>query len=85
MTMNIRQRRQTTLPSELLEKLGLSEGDSLAVEIKNQKAILTPKRQVALDAFRELQRMFQDSGIPLKEMLDEVDRERTKRAREDVA
>lgn len=71
-TIDIRPRRQATFPRKLLEELGIGEGDSLVAKVKEKKIILKPKKQIALDAFKELQRAFQESGVSEKEMQDNL-------------
>lgn len=80
-TLNIRPRRQVTLPKSALQKLDLEVGDSLEMKLVGKKAILLPKKQVALDALRELQRIFQSSKTPLKEILADIDRQRRQEAK----
>ena len=71
-TLDIRQRRQATFPKPLLEELGIGVGDKLVAEVKDKKIVLKPSKQVAIDAFKALQKAFQESGIPEKEMQDNL-------------
>lgn len=71
-TIDIRPRRQTTLPKSLLNELGVDVGDKLVAEIKNKQVILKPRKQLFLDTLKELQRMVKESGIPEKEMQDNL-------------
>ena len=80
-TLDIRPRRQVTLPKDALEKLGLEVGDSLEMKLEGKKATLTAKKQIAMDAFRELQRIFKASKIPLKEFLTDIERQRKEEAK----
>lgn len=66
--LNIRLKRQTTLPDMLLKQLGLGIGDKLKAEIKNDKIVLTPQKRVALDALSEIQKIFSESSVPEGEM-----------------
>jgi antitoxin component of MazEF toxin-antitoxin module len=66
--LNIRPKRQTTLPDMLLKQLDLDIGDKLKAEIKNDRIVLTPQKRVALDAFDEIQKIFAESSIPEREM-----------------
>jgi AbrB family looped-hinge helix DNA binding protein len=43
--VNIRNRRQITLPAEVLNKLRLSVGDNLALQVKEQKIIARPTKK----------------------------------------
>ncbi len=64
-TIDIRPRRQATLPSELLDYMGLSVGDTIDIFVKNRQIIMKPKKQVALDALTAIQAAFFQS--PVKE------------------
>lgn len=67
-TLGIRQRRQVTLPRELLLKWGVDEGDKLRIEIKEgNMAIMVPQKKLALDALEEIQAIFAKSGIAEEE------------------
>lgn len=80
-TIDIRPRRQATFPRALLEKLELGEGDQLQAEVQDKKIILKPKKQVALDAFKALQKAFQESGIPEAEFQENIKKDREEYAR----
>ena len=75
-TVNIRPRRQATLPRPLLETLGVSVGDSIKIEVSGKKAVLTAQKQAALDALAEIKKIFAESGISEREMLAAVDKSR---------
>ena len=69
-TVNIRQRRQITLPRELLVKWSLDEGDKLRIEIGDGDIVtLTPQKKVALQALTEIQAIFAKSEIPENEFV----------------
>lgn len=67
-TVAIRPRRQITLPRAFLEKLNLEVGDSVEVKLLGNKAEFVPKKQIALDALKEIQRLFKESGILEREV-----------------
>lgn len=75
-TIDIRPRRQTTIPRPLLEELGIDVGDKLVAEIKQKQIILKPQKQAALDALKALQKAFQESGISEKEMQESLKKQR---------
>ena len=75
-TIDIRQRRQTTLPRQLLEEVGIDVGDKLEAKAEGKKIILKPKKQIALDAFKALQKAFQESGIPESEFQESIKKDR---------
>lgn len=80
-TIDIRPRRQATFPSAVLTALGLTVGDSIQIKVENGKAILTPQKQVALNALAEIQRAFRDSKITEKELMKEIDEQRLETAK----
>lgn len=65
---NIRDRRQITLPADILSQLGLSVGDNLAIEVKEQKIIAKPVREQAIDTLRAIQKVFQKSKVSEREL-----------------
>ena len=67
-TIDIRPRRQATLPKKLLEELGLNVGDKFVASIKNKTVILKSNKQVFTDAFDEIQRIVKESGITEEEI-----------------
>jgi len=67
-TIDIRPRRQATLPSALLQIMGVSVGDQLEVMIKDKQAVIKPKKQIALEALNAIQKAFKDSGISLSQL-----------------
>ncbi len=80
-TIDIRPRRQATFPRTLLNQVGLGVGDKLVAQVVDKKIVLKPQRQVALDAFAELQRIVQESGVPEKEIQDAIMRDREQDAK----
>jgi len=80
-TLDIRPRRQVTLPKGLLQSLGLEVGDAIEVKVKGKSAQIKSKKQIALDALTELQQIFKNSKVPLKEILDDIDRQRALEAK----
>ncbi|KKQ91604.1 MAG: hypothetical protein UT17_C0005G0042 [Candidatus Woesebacteria bacterium GW2011_GWB1_39_10] len=80
-TIDIRPRRQATFPSAVLTALGLTVGDSIQIKVENGKAILTPQKQVALDALAEIQRAFKNSKITEEDLMKEVNEQRFETAK----
>ena len=70
MRIKVREKRQVTLPAELLEALHVKPGDSLEAGIEDGKLTLRPSREAALDALREIRRAFAESGVTLEELLE---------------
>ena len=81
-TINIRPKRQVTIPQEILDNLGLDIGDSFQINVNKaeKQATITPSKTLALDAFQALQEAFQKSTTPETELQEEVDQHRQKNA-----
>lgn len=75
-TLDIRQRRQATFPKSLLEEVGVDVGDKLVAKVENKKIVLKPQKQAAMDAFKALQKAFQESGIPESEFQESIKKDR---------
>lgn len=75
-TIEVRQRRQATIPNAILLALGVGVGDSLEIQVLGKKAIVTPKKQVALDALDEIQKSFRQSKISMSAFLKNVEKQR---------
>lgn len=71
-TIDIRPRRQATLPRPLLKEVGIDVGDKLVAEVKDKKIILKPKKEVFLDLLKEIQRIVKESGVPEGEMQENL-------------
>jgi AbrB family looped-hinge helix DNA binding protein len=74
----LRTKRQVTIPRNICDQLGISEGDILELTVDDSKLIAKPRRKIALDALRAIQDAFQKSGIT-EEELQEAGREARKR------
>lgn len=61
--IDIRQRRQTTIPSAVLAQLGVGVGDSLEIVVNGKEATIKPRKQAALDALKEIQEAFKESRL----------------------
>ena len=76
-TIGIRPRRQATLPRPLLKKLGVEVGDSLQVTMEGKKAVITPQKQLALDALSEIQSTFARSKVSEATLKRAADQQRS--------
>lgn len=65
---NIRERRQITLPAEMLQKLSLSIGDRLVFQIIDKKLVAKPLKTLSLDTLKTIQKEFQNAGLTEKEL-----------------
>lgn len=79
-TIQIRPRRQTTLPLELLQQLDVGVGDRLQIEVSRGKAFIKPQKQAALDAFKEIQQAFAGKNIRESELQQAVIKQRSSKA-----
>jgi len=66
----LRDKRQLTLPRDICEQLGIGPGDRLTLYVEDGALVAKPNKTIALDALHELQRMFKESDITLKELLE---------------
>ena len=64
----LRPKRQVTLPREVCDQLGIEPGDVLELAVEDSALIARPKKTLALEALREIQRAFQRSGITEEEL-----------------
>jgi bifunctional DNA-binding transcriptional regulator/antitoxin component of YhaV-PrlF toxin-antitoxin module len=62
-TINIRPRRQVTIPKELLEKLSLSIGDQLKLEVRKGVLIGRPIKDYTKNTIKTIQNILQDADI----------------------
>lgn len=75
-TVQIRDRRQITLPKPILQQFGIEVGDSLELKIRNKEVILKPIRRIALEALKEIQEAFASSKVSEREFQDELIKQR---------
>ncbi len=80
-TIDIRPRRQTTIPQALLQEVGVGVGDQFVATAQNSSLVLKPKKQVFMDALKALQKAFKESGIPESEFQEAIQRDREAYAR----
>jgi len=66
--VNIRERRQITLPADILTQLDLAAGDKLAFQVEKQKLVAKPIRAQAADTLRAIQEAFQKAKISESEL-----------------
>jgi AbrB family looped-hinge helix DNA binding protein len=64
----LRPKRQVTLPREICDQLGIGPGDVLELTVADSTLIARPRKTVALEALKEIQRAFQRSGITETEL-----------------
>ena len=72
----VRPKRQVTLPKEICDRLGISEGDVLELTVDDSRLIAKSRKKIALDALSAIQDAFQKSGITEEELQEEARRVR---------
>ena len=68
-TIQIRKRGVLTLPSELREKYTIREGDTYRLVDMDGIFVLTPMVPMVPEIAREIERIRQESGLNLEELL----------------
>lgn len=61
---------QVTLPVEVRERLGIKEGDLLAVEETPEGVLLTPRGVAAINALAEIGDALREQGLTLEDMVE---------------
>lgn len=75
-TIQIRKRGVLTLPSQLREKYTIQEGDTYRLVDMDGIFVLTPMVPMVPELAREIERIRQESGLSLEELLDGLKEER---------
>lgn len=81
----LRPKRQITLPKEVCEQLGIGPGDMLELAVKGSILVAKPKKEVALEALREIREAFKRSGVAEEELQETGRRVRQEVIRERYA
>lgn len=80
--VTLRPRRQLTLPAEVCDLLGIETGDRLELSVENGGfLVVRPKRVIALETLREIQKAFYSSDITEEELQGEGRRVRERISR----
>jgi antitoxin component of MazEF toxin-antitoxin module len=66
--ITLRPKRQMTLPRTVCDQLGIQPGDVLEVTVENATLVARPRKKVALAALKEIQQVFERSGITEQEL-----------------
>jgi antitoxin component of MazEF toxin-antitoxin module len=61
--VDIRDRRQVTLPVDILSQLRLAIGDSLVLSIDNQRITAKPLKKQSIETLAALQSVIQKTGV----------------------
>lgn len=79
-TVQIRQRGTLTLPAKLRAKYRLDEGDNLTVLDLDGSILLSPTLPVVPKLAAEIERLRQDAGLEVEDLLTARPSRRTKRS-----
>jgi bifunctional DNA-binding transcriptional regulator/antitoxin component of YhaV-PrlF toxin-antitoxin module len=75
-TVQVRKRGTLTLPVELREKYGITEGDTFRIVDVDGVFVLTPMVPIVAELAREIERLRIEAGITTEEMLEGLRQQR---------
>lgn len=81
-TVQVRKRGVLTLPAGLREKYGIQEGDTFRIVDLDGILVLTPMVPMVPELAREIERLRQEAGLSVEEMLADLRRQRKRYNRE---
>ena len=74
--VRIREKGQVTIPASARKRLGLKEGDLVAVTETPDGVLISPQASVAIQALDEIGALLREHGITLEEMIESGREER---------
>ena len=77
-TVQVRKRGVVTLPSELREKYAIQEGDTFRLVDLDGIFVLTPMVPMVPELAREIEKLRQESGASVEELLQGIREERAR-------
>ncbi len=77
-TIQVRQRGTVTLPAEWREKYGVREGDTFRLIDLDGILVLTPMVTMVPELAREIEKMRQEAGLSIGELLQSLREQREK-------
>lgn len=80
--VDIRDRRQVTLPVDILSQLRLAIGDSLVLSIDNQRITAKPLKKQSIETLVALQNVIQKTGVSESEFQKSGQKIRTELVKE---
>jgi bifunctional DNA-binding transcriptional regulator/antitoxin component of YhaV-PrlF toxin-antitoxin module len=83
-TIQVRQRGTLTLPAELRDKYGIRSGDTFRLVDLDGVFVLTPMVPMVPELAREIERMREEAGLGIEELLKSL-REQRERGGQDHA
>jgi len=81
-TVRVRQRGVLTLPASLREKYGIRPGDTFRLVDLGGIFVLTPMVPMVPELAREIERMRQEAGLTVEELLEGLREQRKRYYRE---
>lgn len=76
--VQIRQRGTFTIPASLREKYGIQAGDTFQLVDLDGVFVLTPMGPMVPDLAREIERVRQEAGLTMDELLEGLREQRTR-------
>jgi bifunctional DNA-binding transcriptional regulator/antitoxin component of YhaV-PrlF toxin-antitoxin module len=77
-TVQVRQRGTLTLPSTLREKYGIRDGDTFRLLDLDGIFVLTPMAPIVPELAREIERIREEAGLSIEELLGSLREQREK-------
>jgi len=74
--VQVRQRGTLTLPADLREKYGIKSGDTFRLVDLDGIFVLTPMVPMVPELAREIERMRQEAGLSIEELLTSLRKQR---------
>ena len=68
-TLQVRQRGTLTLPSSLRQKYGIQSGDTFSLVDLDGMFVLTPMTPMVTELAREIDRLRQETGLTVEDLL----------------
>lgn len=81
-TIQVRQRGTLTLPADLREKYGIEPGDTFRLVDLDGVFVLTPMVPMVPELAREIERVRQEAGLGIEELLAGLREQREQYVRE---
>lgn len=85
LTVQVRQRGNLTLPSELREKYGIQPGDTFRLVDLDGVFVLTPMVPMVPELAREIERLREEAGFTIEELMLNLREQRQRYSRENDA
>ena len=84
-TVQVRKRGVLTLPADLRKKYGIEEGDTFRLIDLDGIFVITPMVPMVPELAREIERLREEAGLSIKELLEGLRQERERYYQEQYA